>query len=221
MSDATYRAFYKTRAPDRDDLLSNHGVLFQKLAADAALYRALGRIGFRAGQTVVDIGGGSGGSLVPFMELGCPADTLTSVDSYAPNAEAGRRRFPGVTFHNCDGGSTPLPRASADVVFASTVFCPILDDAIACRIGQEMRRIVKPSGHILVRDWSIGDPRKRNFRAMTGARVEAVFGVRPFFAERGALPPPIGRTLSKWAPWAYFAAQAVLPAGMKVYALRP
>lgn len=117
---ATYKAYHESKGPDRNDLLRNPEVLSQWLASNAALIRALGWIDFRVGQRVVDIGGGSGGSLLPFMEVGCPPDTLTSLDVLSENTEAGRRRFPGISFHECDARRTPFDTGSFDIAYSSS-----------------------------------------------------------------------------------------------------
>jgi ubiquinone/menaquinone biosynthesis C-methylase UbiE len=217
----TYRAYHEGRAANRDDLLNNREVLFQKLAGDAALYRALGRINFVPGQTVLDVAGGSGGSLTPFLELAAPSDTLTSVDMEAANTEAGRERFPGISFHHCDARDMPFPDASFDIVYASTMFCPINNPEIDRAIGKEMRRVVKSGGHIVIRDWNIGDPRKRSFFVpLTRKRMANIFGLPIAFSENGALAPPLGRRLSKYAPWAYFLIHQLFPVGQRVYVLQ-
>lgn len=200
-------------------MIRNPGVLFQKLAADAALWRALGRIDFKVGQAICDIGGGSGGSLVPFMELGCPASTLTSIDRDEKNTSVGRLRFPGVNFVNCDASQTGLPGASFDVVYSSTIFLQIADENIAHGIGREMRRLVKAGGYIVVRDWAIADPRERQI-AVTRKRIRLLFDLPILFTTNGALLPPVGRRLSTWMPWLYFLIHGILPVGQKVFVLR-
>ena len=59
-TEAIYAAHHGRHEADRNDVLRNPGVLFQLLAGDVALVRALGKSGFRVGQTVLDVGGGGG-----------------------------------------------------------------------------------------------------------------------------------------------------------------
>jgi ubiquinone/menaquinone biosynthesis C-methylase UbiE len=217
-TEAIYAAHHGRHKADRNDVLRNPGVLFQLLAADAALVRALGKSGFRVGQTVLDVGGGGGGSLVPFMALGCPAATLTCLDIRDGSAEIAAR-FPGIAFHQCDAQKMPFADATYDVAVASNMFLQITDDGLAAAIGREMRRIVKPGGLIVVRDWALAH-RGREEKAVTRARIQSIFDLPVAHTEYGAVLPPVGRFLSAYAPWAYFIVQKLLPAG-RVYVLRP
>jgi ubiquinone/menaquinone biosynthesis C-methylase UbiE len=210
-TDRIYREHHARHSADRNDILHNRGVLFQDLAGQTALIRALGWMGFEPGQTVLDVGGAGGGSLVPFMALRCPAATLTCVDTRDHSAEISGR-FPGVTYRTCDAQALPFPDASFDVVYASHVFLQIVNDDEARNVAREMRRVVKPGGHILVRDWAIAHPRRAE-RAVTRRRMESLFGLPLAHIEKGAIPPPVGRWISAYAPWVYFLAQPFLGFG--------
>ena len=76
-----YRRYYATLGADRNSLLKNPGVLFQSLAHDAALIRALQSI--RPEQDtarVLDVGCGAGASLLMFVALGFVPDNLHGID---------------------------------------------------------------------------------------------------------------------------------------------
>jgi ubiquinone/menaquinone biosynthesis C-methylase UbiE len=148
------------------------------------------------------------------MALRCPAETLTSIDIRSFKDE-GERRFPGVRFLTGDARSMPFASNSFDLVFSSTVFYQIIDDQIAAGIAREMRRVCR--GHIVVREWT-APAFGRPVRPMNARRIRALFG-EPVFSERGAIFPPLGRTLSRFAPWAYFAGQPLLPWPMRVYVI--
>ena len=213
----TYREYQATHPKDRNDILRNPEVAFQALASKAALYRALGRIGFQHTKNVLDVGGGAGGSLVPFMEIGCVASSLTSIDVRPDRAVEGRERFPGVDFRTGDAREMPFPDGAFDVVYASGLFLQITDEKIASSIGRDMRRVCR--GHIVIMDWALSRPGAPQV-AVTRKRVARIFGTPILFAEAAALAPPIGRPLSKYAPWAYFLVQRIFPLGMKVYAMK-
>jgi len=215
-----YRRYHESRPADRNDLIRNPEVLFQVLASQRALWRALRTIGFTPGQRVVEIGGGSGGSLVQFMEVGCPIDTLVSLDNQAVNAEIGRKKFPGMKFITADGASTGLDRASFDVVFSSTMFGRIPDLAVAQSIGTEMRRIAKPGGHIIVRDWNFGDPRDSDSIGVTHKRIREIFGLPIAHTESGSMTQPVGRRISRFALALYFLLQPLCPLGLRVYVMK-
>jgi hypothetical protein len=71
---------------------------------------------------------------------------------------------------------------------------------------------------VVIRDWTMNDPRCRDFKALTARRFRQIFCVDPTFRENGPLVPPLGRFLSAYAPWMYFAVP--FPIGGKVYALK-
>lgn len=83
-----------------------------------------------------------------------------------------------------------------------------------------MKRIVRHGGHIVVRDWSLADPRDKTTAAVTRKRIGEIFELPIALSEVGALPPPIGRRLSRYALWAYALVQRICPAGQRVYVLK-
>jgi ubiquinone/menaquinone biosynthesis C-methylase UbiE len=193
-----------------------------RLAADAALLKALARINFHPDKArVLDVGGSSGGSLVPFLSLRCPSSNLTCVDISEEAVQLGRSRFPGVSFFHADARSLPFDDRF-DLVFSSTIFFQNTDDEVAFAIGREMRRVVKPGGFIVTRDWCRGRPGDQTTKAVTVDRIQRLIGLPVEFSERGALVPPVGRRLSAWAPALYFPVRAIFPflTGMRVYVMR-
>ncbi|UYN97232.1 MAG: class I SAM-dependent methyltransferase [Enhydrobacter sp.] len=203
-------------------MLDNPGVLFQTLAGEAAMLKALGRIGF-VPQTahVLDVGGSSGGSLMPFFSVRTPCANLTCVDISERAIELGRTRFPGIEFVHADARCLPF-ESRFDVVFSSSIFFQSTDEEVAMAIGQEMRRVVKPGGFIVTRDWCRQRPGDRTTRAVTRDRLERLVGLPVAFSVPGALVPPIGRAVSRFAPALYFTMRALFPflIGQRVYVMK-
>ena len=57
-----YRTYYKTKGEDRNNILTNAGVLFQSLAVQKSIIEALRRIPVDANAwNVLDVGCGAGG----------------------------------------------------------------------------------------------------------------------------------------------------------------
>ena len=187
----------------------------QRLTTELAIYRALRYIGFREGETVLDVGGYDGGSLMPFRAAGALAADLTSVDIMAAGKLDGERRLPGVTHITCDAQRLPFPTGKFDIVHAMGMFPPIADDTVACAIAREMHRVTRPGGRIIVGDWQIA----RGGRGITRSRIRELFGLPIEHVEKGAIIQPVGRRISKYAPWAYFLAQPFLP-GLRVHVMR-
>ncbi|MFN0137957.1 MAG: class I SAM-dependent methyltransferase, partial [Phycisphaerae bacterium] len=102
------------------------------------------RSGLRAGQTVADIGSGTGKSCEPFLDAGL---RVIGVEPNREMREAGDAllaRFN--TFRSVDGRAeaTTLPDASVDAAIAGQAFHWF--DTVAAR--QELARIVRPPGLI-------------------------------------------------------------------------
>jgi len=214
-TEAFYRAYNASRPADRQHPL-NREVLLQRAANEIALFRVLGAINFDKDQTVLDVGGGGGGTLVPFVGIGCPALTLTCLDIRDGSAELAQR-LPGVPFHHCDAQKMPFPDRHFDLVCAFTMFHQLRDDVAAPRIAAEMRRVCR--GHIVIADWAMAH---KGDQAVTLSYVERIFGLKVTHTERGALAPPLGRRLSRISDAAYFAVRALFPiaAAGRVYAMK-
>lgn len=213
---AIYERFHAARSADRQDILRNRGALLQTQANEAALYRALGRIDFSPDWKIIDIGGSSGGSLVPFMAARARLDRLTSVDIQPGFAEAGRLRFPAVHFITSDARSLPFDEETFDLAQFATVFYQMPDIEMARGVAREVCRVVRSGGYIIAREWAFANPRDKDTRAVTRAYIERLFDLPIVLIERGAIVSPIGRRCPEWL---YAVLRPLLSAG-RVYVLK-
>src|SRR6266513_2138823 len=190
-----YREYYVAKGAERNSLLHNPEVLYQNLAQEASLVRALQSI--RPNHEVarvLDVGCGAGGTLLAFLRLG-----------FAP----------GNRFEHGDATKMGFASESLDLVHEATMFIHSVDDELSRRIAGEMVRVTKPGGHILLCDWRYSKPGSAAHRALTQKRIAELFQVGRqttrcgVFA--GPLLPPIGRFLSRRLPSAYFLVSGLLP----------
>ena len=66
-----YRKYYEAKGKDRNDLLTNPGVLYQLLAFEASVVSALRRANLdRVSSTILDVGCGGGNSIARFLQYG-------------------------------------------------------------------------------------------------------------------------------------------------------
>lgn len=94
------------------------------------------------GHTVLDLGAGTGLFVRAFREW-FPAVSVVAVEpSEAMRSASGLEMSPG------DASSIPLPDASVDVVWMSTVVHHVPDLAAA---GAELRRVLRPGGRVVLR----------------------------------------------------------------------
>jgi hypothetical protein len=102
-----------------------------------------------------------------------------------------------------------------DLVLESTMFVQITHEPLAAKIANEMLRVAKIGGYVLLVDWRYSMPNDARYRALSKRRICRLFhvGLRSTFVGtyRGALIPPLGRFLSKRAPFLYFLVCWTLP----------
>jgi ubiquinone/menaquinone biosynthesis C-methylase UbiE len=211
-----YERYYAKHGADRNDPLTNSGVTFQAFAFERANIRALQGLGLdREKAKVLDVGCGTGSSLLQFIKLGFLPENLAGVDSGADRIEQARTRFPNVEFRCESAEKMSFGDSSFDIVFESTLFMMLTSEDIARRIAREMLRVTKPGGYVMMADWRYAEPKSKDHRAMSSKRIASLFDVGASTSivarERGALVPPLGRFLSRRAPSLYFMVQALVP----------
>jgi len=211
-----YERYYAKHGADRNDLLTNSGVTFQTFAFERANIRALQGLGLdRETAKALDVGCGTGSSLLQFIKLGFLPENLAGVDSGPDRIEEARARFPNVDFRCESAEQMSFGDSTFDIVFESTLFMMLTSQEVARRIAREMLRVTKPGGYLMLADWRYAEPNSKDHRAMSSKRIASLFevGVSTVVVarERGALVPPLGRFLSRRLPSLYFAVQAMLP----------
>ncbi len=211
-----YERYYTKHGADRNDLLTNSGVTFQTFAFERANIRALQRLGLdREKAKVLDVGSGTGSSLLQFIKLGFLPENLAGVDSGPDRIEEARARFPNVEFRCESAEQMSFGDSTFDIVFESTLFMMLTSEDIARRIAREMLRVTKPGGYVMMADWRYAEPKSKDHRAMSSKRIASLFDVGRSTTivarERGALVPPLGRFLSRRAPSLYFVVHGLLP----------
>jgi ubiquinone/menaquinone biosynthesis C-methylase UbiE len=211
-----YENYYRKKGADRNNLRTNPGVLLQALAMEASVVRACGAIDQdSAGAAVLDVGCGCGCDIYELTRLAYDPAKMTGIDILPDRILAAKRLWPQIRFVQGDASRMEFADDSFDLIFESTMFATLPDDALSAAIASEMVRVCRPGGHLMLVDWwtlKLGDP---SYKALTRRRVANLFAVGRqtdlLRVYRGALVPPLGRWLSKWFPSAYFAVAAAFP----------
>jgi len=211
-----YDRYYEKHGADRNDLLSNPEVTFQTFAFDRANIRALRHMQIeRESVKLLDVGCGTGASLVQFIRLGFKPENLAGVDPSAERIAQAKASYPTVEFRRESGEATTFADSTFDIAFESTLFMMLTSDDVARRVAAEMIRVTRSGGYIMLADWRYARKKSPDHRAMSSARISSLFEVGSATAlvarERGALVPPLGRLLSRRVPALYFAVQAIVP----------
>lgn len=150
---------------------------------------------------VLEIGCGSGSNLLELASLGFDASRLVGNELLPERAAAARRQLPAATtLHEGDATQLPFEAASFDLVYQSTVFSSLLDDAFQQRLADAMWRWVRPGGAVLWYDFTYNNPRNPDVRGVPLARVRALFPSARIDVRRVTLAPPISRRAARIHP---------------------
>ena len=153
---------------------------------------------------LVDVGCGAGGNLLELLRLGFRPEHLQGAELLPQRLAQARELLPpSLRLHGGDACTLALPEASQDIVFVSTVFSSLLDDAFQQRLADAMWRWLKPGGAVLWYDFTVDNPANRDVRGVPLARVRELFPTGRVDARRVTLAPPIARRVVRLHPAAY------------------
>lgn len=153
---------------------------------------------------LVEVGSGAGGNLLEFLRAGFAPEHLTGIELLTERHAAARRVLPAaVTLHEGDALAVDLAPGSTDLVFASTVFSSLLDDAFQQRLADTMWRWVRPGGAVLWYDFTVDNPRNPDVRGVPVSRVKALFPQGRVHVRRVTLAPPVARAVTRVHPALY------------------
>jgi len=160
------------------------------------------------------------------IRLGFEVPNFTGIDIQEERLAQARKIYPHVNFIKGDATGMDFEDNSFDLVFESGMFATLPDDVVRQEIAQEMVRVCKPSGYFVLVDWWTPKPNDKNYKALTRKELYKLFLIGKYTEllsiHRGALVPPIGRFLSKYASFAYFLVAKCFPflVGQVVYVLK-
>lgn len=157
-----------------------------------------------AGLDVLEIGCGSGSNLQELLLLGAKPENLVGNELLSERAEQARHMLPqAVRLFPGDASALPFEAASFDIVYQSTVFSSILDDALQCQIAAAMWRWVRPGGGVLWYDFTFNNPSNPDVRGVPLKRVRELFPQGRISVRRVTLAPPISRRVVRVHPAMY------------------
>jgi len=211
-----YRHYYAEKGEERNSLLRNPEVLFQNLAQETGMVRAVQLIQPNPLETrVLDVGCGEGSSLITFLRLGFVPGNLYGIDLQESRIRQAKERCPGMNFQSGDATKLEYASGSFDLVCESTMFIHSVDEELSRQIAGEMVRVTKPGGHVLLCDWRYGKPGSNAHKALTQKRIVGLFKVGSETVRcavfPGPLVPPVGRFFSRRVPSMYFLVRGLFP----------
>lgn len=152
---------------------------------------------------ILDVGCGSGGFLRRFLDYGAAPENLSGIDLMIQRIEQAKHLHPGLDWRVGSAHEMPYADASFDMVMSFVVFSSILDEVLRQKIVDEMWRVLKPGGLILLYDFTYSNPRNRAVVGVSKSRMKQLFsrpGVR-FDLRRITLAPPLARMVAPRAYW--------------------
>ena len=204
-----YANYYAVAGADRNDLRGNREVLFQVLASEFSFIRAFRQIASEPHRLrVLDIGCGSGASWYQLFRLGVSPHNTTGIDIQADRVSQLNNLYPQASAIHGDACSLPFEDESFDLVYESTLFATLSAIDVRKNVASEMMRVCKENGYLLLIDWSVRKFWAKNSVALNKRELKNLFGVgetcRLITVADGAIVPPLGRILSKYAWPLYF-----------------
>jgi SAM-dependent methyltransferase len=159
---------------------------------------------------LLEVGCGGGANLLELLRLGFAPEKLSGAELLAERCEQARRLLPvSVALHEGDALAMPLEAESQHIVFVSTVFSSLLDDAFQQRLADAMWRWVQPGGGVLWYDFTVDNPANADVRGVPLARVRELFPHGEVWHRRITLAPPIARRVTRLHPSLYTLFNAV------------
>ena len=156
-----------------------------------------------AGRRILDVGCGDGAVLRDMMRYGAAADDVHGVDLLTDRVTRARELTPGSHIDVADAQSLNYEDGSFDLVLGFTLLSSILEPEARARVANEMRRVTRHGGIVLLYDfWT--NPFNRDVRPLKQDEVRGLYPGRRIDFQRTTLAPPLLRLAIK-APGGWLA----------------
>ena len=153
---------------------------------------------------LLEVGCGAGGNLLELLRVGFAPAHLSGVELLPERLALARALLPeAVALHGGDALDAAVPAQSLDIVYVSTVFSSLLDDAYQQRLAEAMWGWLKPGGAVLWYDFTVNNPRNPDVRGVPLARLRAMFPQGRLHYRRVTLAPPLARAVTRIHPGLY------------------
>ena len=207
---------YTYKNTKRDNILSNKEVLFQYLAKKKCFINSFSELDLNQSDSViVDIGCGYCSDLINLVNLGFNQENLFGVDINKSNIDFGKKNYPILNLSCQDASKLNFQSDFFDLTFESTLFVQLTCEDLSQRIANEMIRITKKNGYLIIFDWRYGKLNNPKFSACNKKRIKKIFKVNQstklISIQKGMLIPPIGRFLSSKFNPSYFMVANLFP----------
>ena len=147
---------------------------------------------------LLEVGCGAGGNLLELLRLGFAPQHLSGIELLPERLALARSVLPeAVRLNGGDALQAEVAPQSLDIVFVSTVFSSLLDDAYQQRLADTLWAWLKPGGAVLWYDFIVDNPRNPDVRGVPLRRLRALFPHGTIRHRRVTLAPPLARALAR------------------------
>ena len=145
----------------------------------------------------------NGHNLHTFMQWGARPSDISAI-STQPDVVANLQAYsPQIRIHTGSAEAIPEGDESFDLSIAFTLFSGVADEEASSAIADELFRITRPGGLIIVYDMTRRNPANRNGHPVTVDAIRRWFPKCPLKVRRITLAPPIARVIGRYAPGLY------------------
>lgn len=175
----------------------------ENLYTHAQIARSCARLLHRNGlfplgdSRIADIGCGEGRWLLEFLQWGASSKHLHGIELLPDRLAAAQQRVGNANLVAGNAARLPWRDRSFDLVTQFVVLSSVLDAPLRSKIAAEMRRVLRPGGHILWFDMRRNNPRNPATRAITKHDLQALFPHCRIEAERAMLVPFLARAVAR------------------------
>ena len=151
-----------------------------------------------ADKKIVDIGCGTGGTLLPMISYGFSPHCCYGVDILEDHVKAAQKRFPSMTFECCSAENCSFEKGSFDLVMMFTCLSSILDTAIRQKVCEASINLLKPGGWVFIYDFVVNNPSNPDVKAVRLNELDGYFRGFKRYSKKLTLLPPLGRMIGSY-----------------------
>lgn len=181
------------------------GDLLMVQERERILARIFQRAGFRTleAASIFEAGSGGGYNLRQFVQWGAHPGNLAGIDIDVDRVAYCMEHSPAIRVHIGSAESIPEEDGAFDISVAFTLFSSIHDEEVSAAIGEELYRVTRPGGLILIYDMRRNNPRNNTVHAVARDDIHRWFPKCRVRGRHLTLAPPLARVVAKRAPFLY------------------
>lgn len=173
----------------------DHAILHERARLlTKSVHAALGEARWHHNATVLDLGCGQGDLHDDLVAAGIQTERITGVDVIPDRLSQAKERGRSVAL--ASGSALPFRAGSFDLVVAFTVLSSIHDDGVLVGIEAEARRVLRPTGSLIIYDMRLPSPTNRSIQPITPRRLDQIFPGWARAARSCTLLPPLSRRVA-------------------------